>query len=97
MEEIKAKGGTILGKEISLDVDGTRVRVDLSAEIDDKLYLYEVKNGPKAGFTPNQKIAYPLMKQKFPIIPRGGNASTIDIWKVGESFFNYEFEKIIYK
>ena len=97
MEEVKAKGGSILGKEISLDVDGTRVRVDFAAEIDDKLYLYEVKNGPKAGFTPNQKIAYPLMKQKFPIIPRGGNALKVKFWDIGKPFQNYTFDDIIYK
>lgn len=38
-------------------------------------HLIEVKNGPSAGFTPNQKIVYPKMMENIPVIPKGFNAT----------------------
>ena len=42
------------------------------------LYIYEVKNGPHAGFTPNQKIVIPAILKEKPILyPYGKNASNV--------------------
>ena len=93
VEEIKSGGGEILGKEVSLDVGNVRVRVDLAAKINNKIQLIEVKNGPYARFTPNQKIAYPLMEAThIPVIPRGNNA--VYVWgpeQIGKPTTAYSF------
>ena len=98
IEEIKSGGGEILGKEVSLDVGDVRVRVDIAAMIDNKIQLIEVKNGPYARFTPNQKIAYPLMEAThIPVIPRGNNA--IKVWgkgQIGKPTTAYSFKIIHY-
>jgi hypothetical protein len=72
--EIESKGGTVLGREITLEVNGVRVRVDLAADFNGEIHLIEVKNGPSAGFTQNQKIVYPQMLDGAPVIFKGGNA-----------------------
>ena len=93
IEEIKSGGGEILGKEVSLDVGDVRVRVDLAAKINNKIQLIEVKNGPYARFTSNQKIAYPLMESThIPVIPRGNNA--VYVWgpeQIGKPTTAYSF------
>lgn len=43
-------------------------------KINGEVRLYEVKNGPSAGFTPNQRMAFPQMNGELPIIPFGQNA-----------------------
>lgn len=45
---------------------------------DNVLHIYEVKNGPKAGFTPNQKVVIPkIIDNKPQFFLKGGNASRI--------------------
>lgn len=45
---------------------------------DDMLYIYEVKNGPRAGFTTNQKIVIPqILKERPLFFPRGVNAGRV--------------------
>ncbi len=78
IEEIKTQGGTVRATEVTLEVNGVRVRVDVAADFNGKIVLYEVKNGPSAGFTPNQKIVYPKMLDGAQVIPRGMKA--IPVW-----------------
>ncbi|MDR3046715.1 MAG: hypothetical protein LBU51_03750 [Bacteroidales bacterium] len=59
-EEILPNGGTAT-TEVTLEVNVIRVRVDIAADFNGEITLIEVKNGPHAGFTPNQKIVYPQM------------------------------------
>ena len=46
---------------------------------DEVYHLIEVKNGPKAGFTGNQKVIYPkLQSPQAPVIyPKGQNAAIV--------------------
>ena len=39
--------------------------------------LIEVKNGPHANFTTNQRIVYPQMLDYAPIVPIGKNAANV--------------------
>jgi hypothetical protein len=59
-----------------------RVRVDIAADFQGEIHLIEVKNGPSAGFTPNQRIAYPEMQLpdglRPAVTPVGNNA--IPVW-----------------
>lgn len=86
--ELEAEGYTLLSHEITVEVNGVRIRLDIAMYKDGNVYLVEVKNGPHAGFTPNQKAAYPQMTDspnilKAPIIPKGYNASQIPQFNVG--------------
>lgn len=58
-EEIIEKGGVVLNREITLEVNGVRVRVDVAADFNGEIILMEVKNGPFSRMTPNQRIVYP--------------------------------------
>lgn len=53
------KGGVVLNREITLEVNGVRVRVDVAADFNGEIILMEVKNGPFSRMTPNQRIVYP--------------------------------------
>ncbi len=48
------------------------------------LHVVEVKTGPNAGFTPNQKFTIPEMRKGTPITPFGGKAR--GFWKVETNF-----------
>ncbi|KAF0203985.1 MAG: RHS repeat-associated core domain-containing [Bacteroidetes bacterium] len=90
--EIEAQGGKILAKEVTVELNGVRVRVDIAADFNGEIRLIEVKNGPSAGFTPNQKINYPQMKDGASIIPIGRNASQIPQWQIGQPTNRYILE-----
>ena len=93
IEEVRANGGDILGKEVTIKVNGTKVRVDFVAKINDKITFFEVKNGLHAGFTPNQKLVYPDLLLNKPIVhPVGANAMKI----FGKPINNYNFVIIKY-
>ena len=87
IEEFKSQGGTVYAQEVSVDVpDGAggfvRNRFDFVGELDGKLHLFEIKNGPKAGFTPNQKINLPkFLLNKTPFIPVGKNAARVPLFE----------------
>lgn len=78
--EIQAAGGTIKGREITLDVNGVRTRPDLFANFPDpanaagKDVFVEVKTGPNADLTANQTTGYPGVRAGG-AVPRGGNAA----------------------
>ncbi|MFT3740236.1 MAG: RHS repeat-associated core domain-containing protein [Breznakibacter sp.] len=96
IEEINAQGGKVLRQEVTLEVNGVRVRVDIAADFNGQITLIEVKNGPSAGFTPNQRIVYPQMMDGIPIIPRGANANYIWPGQVGQSTTFYVLKIIKY-
>ena len=76
--QITDEGGEILEHELTLKVNGTRVRVDMAAKIDNQLTLIEVKTGAHAGFTKNQSIVYPQMMLNKPVIyPQGKIAPSV--------------------
>lgn len=77
VDEYTEKGAKLLSKEVTLEVNGTRVRVDAAFELNGETVLMEVKNGPYANLTPNQAIVYPQMEAGVPIIPRGYNAGKV--------------------
>lgn len=91
-EEYIAQGGTVIAKEVTVDVNGTRIRLDfVGRDSDGILHFFEVKYGPHARLTPNQKIAIPNLENNlktFPsqrtlqIIPRGKNAMDIPEFKI---------------
>ena len=82
MEGFREEGGTILQREVSLNVDGTKIRADFVGIKDDVTYIFEVKNGPYAGFTTNQKIAIPNFLEHHPsFIPYGKNALNVPAFK----------------
>jgi RHS repeat-associated protein len=79
----KARGETILGREITLDTPAARTRVDLATKTPaGTLKFIECKNGPCAGLTPNQKRAFPEIRSGG-AVPRGGNAAKAGL-KPGE-------------
>ncbi|MEV4179640.1 RHS repeat-associated core domain-containing protein [Nonomuraea sp. NPDC049709] len=54
-QELLDKGYNIVGEQLTIRAaNGVKVRVDFVAMRNGKLYLFDVKNGPKAGFTKNQ-------------------------------------------
>ena len=74
---IENAGGQDITTEVSIISDGTRVRLDLAANMNNMPYLIEVKSSLSAGFTPNQSIVYPRMSVNSPITPIGNNAINI--------------------
>lgn len=73
--EIESQGGRILGREISLEADGVRTRLDILVQNPDgSLELVEVKNGPFANLSPNQRTAIPVIANEG-AIPYGQNAA----------------------
>ena len=87
MEEFRAEGGTVYSKEVTIELDGVKNRFDFVGEKDGMLYLFEVKNGPHAGMTTNQKINIPKMilnKSKF--IPQGKNALRVPKFSPGNLY-----------
>ena len=61
--QIKAEGGTVLGREITIEAGGVRARPYLHVQnADGTINFVEVKNGVNAALTKNQGIAYPAMR-----------------------------------
>ena len=89
IEEFKAEGGTVYHKEVTIEIDGIRNRFDFVGEKDGVLHLFEVKNGPHARLTTNQKINInKMMRFKSSFIPRGKNASFVTYpgFNVGQAY-----------
>lgn len=91
VDEYTEKGAKLLSKEVTLEVNGTRVRVDAAFELNGETVLMEVKNGPYANLTPNQAIVYPQMEAGVPIIPRGANANRVWPGSIGKYINDYKF------
>ncbi len=95
IKELQEEGYTFKSKEVTIECDGTRARIDLAFEKDGQIFLVEVKNGPHAGFTPNQEIVYPAMSEGEYIVPVGKNALKT-FGQVGKAIKDYVFFVIIY-
>lgn len=68
-------------------MNGIRNRFDFVGEKDRIPHLFEVKNGPTARMTPNQKINISIMqKQTPPFIPIGHNAISINYFNIGQPY-----------
>src|SRR5262249_58702944 len=73
--DLEAAGGKVLGREISLDVNGVRTRPDLFVELPNGQRVFlEVKTGPSAGLTPNQTTGFPGVWSGG-AVPAGPNAA----------------------
>lgn len=86
IEEFKAEGGTVYSKEVTIEIESVRNRLDFVGEKDGVLHLFEVKNGPHAGMTTNQKINIPKLQQNYKFIPRGNNASAVQGFTPGKIY-----------
>jgi len=72
--DLESSGGRVLGREITLDVNGVRTRVDLYVQYPDGTTGFvEVKTGSTAGLTPNQEAAYPGVRAGG-AVPAGARA-----------------------
>lgn len=73
--DLKAAGGRVLGREVTVEAGGVRTRPDLFVELPcgTKCFI-EVKTGPSAGLTPNQATGFPAIRSSG-AIPRGRNAA----------------------
>lgn len=94
IKQLQDSGHEILGQEVTLEVPeaNTRVRVDLVTSNNDRINFIEVKNGPHARMTHNQRIAYPLMQHSTPVVPIGNNVLNLNInLRTGISTTNYKF------
>lgn len=88
IEEVRAQGGDVRGKEVTIRVNGTKVRMDFVTMSDNEMTFYEVKNGPHAGFTPNQKIVYPEMLLNKPVVYPVGEVAK-NIFKDPRNNYNF--------
>jgi RHS repeat-associated protein len=72
--EYEAEGGSILGREITIDTSAARTRLDfVGRNKAGELEFVEVKNGPTARLSTNQELAIPVIRAQGGI-PRGANA-----------------------
>ena len=94
--ELQQEGVTNIHTEVTFEVNGGRIRVDIVGEFNGEVRLYEVKNGPSAGFTPNQRMAFPQMNGELPIIPWGQNAMNTNFLDVGVPMQGYVLQIIRY-
>ncbi len=71
---VRMRGGTVLGREVTMDTASKRVRPDLFVrDADGGLRFVDAKTGPGARLTDNQRIGYPELRSGGGT-PRGGNA-----------------------
>lgn len=100
MAEFEADGGVVLKREVTVEVGGVQNRFDFVEEKDGIIHFFEVKNGPKAPPTINQRINIPkLMTKEANFIPVGNNAADIKYLKINvlnKTPYKGNF-KIIYK
>ena len=73
--QIESEGGTVLGREITVEAGGVRARPDLLIQnANGSIEFLEVKNGANASFTTNQATAFPIIRNGG-AVPRGANAA----------------------
>lgn len=74
-DSFEASGGQVLGREVTLDVDGVRTRLDLYVKFPDgSRGFVEVKTGPTADRTTNQALAIPGIEAGG-AVPAGARAA----------------------
>jgi len=74
--KILARGHEIAGRQVTIETQAARTRVDLVARnpATQERYFVEAKNGPSASLSKNQAEAFPLIEGGG-AIPRGANAA----------------------
>ena len=98
VENFRAQGGTGIQREVTIEVDGVRVRVDFAGyDRNGRLQLFEVKNGPYARPTRNQSIVIPKLEQGKPFVPYGRNAAYLNLKLKVPYTSDYGFNYIHYK
>lgn len=98
VENFRAQGGTMIQREVTIEVDGVRVRVDFAGyDKNGRLQLFEVKNGPYARPTHNQSIVLPKLQQGKPFVPYGRNATYLNLKTRVPYTSDYGFNYIHYK
>lgn len=86
IEDFINQGGHDIVKEVTIEINGVPTRLDfVGYDKNGVLSLFEVKNGPKASFTKNQKIIWPQIENNssffnpssnsMQFIPVGTNAA----------------------
>jgi hypothetical protein len=72
--DIQSAGGRILGEEVTIETSAARTRPDLFVEAaNGNRFFLEVKNGPFASLTRNQRAAYPLIRTEGGVSRAIGN------------------------
>ena len=94
IRQYEQQGYRNLQTEVTIEGNGVKVRIDIAMESPNmEITLIEVKNGPTATFTTNQKIVYPqMMLDHIPVVPKGQNAA--NVWgynQLGQPTTNYVF------
>jgi RHS repeat-associated protein len=73
-EDLEAAGGSVLGREVTVDAGGVTTRPDLYVQLPNGQRAFvEVKTGPTARLTDNQSTAFPHIRETGGI-PRGRRA-----------------------
>ena len=79
IEAVRTRGEKILGREITIDTTAGRTRIDLLVETPNgKLRFIEVKTGPSARLTPNQRATFSEIRSEGGI-PRGKRSADADL------------------
>ena len=82
IKEFQEEGGVVYSQQVTIKVNGVTIRPDFVGYKDGMLYIYEVKNGPYAGFTKNQKMVISeILKERPVFIPRGVNAGRVPMFQ----------------
>ena len=94
INEFVAHGGYNIQREVTIEVEGVRIRLDFVGYDElGNLQLFEIKYGPYARPTPNQKIVIRKLQQGVSFIPYGKNATqihlSIGVPYMGKYKFNY--------
>ncbi|GAB17802.1 hypothetical protein GOEFS_039_00360 [Gordonia effusa NBRC 100432] len=77
--DLASRNWEVIGKEVTIKGAGKRMRADLVVrnQITGSKAIVEVKNGPFARFTRNQKVVLPHIENGGAITFHGGNAQTM--------------------
>lgn len=71
---VPMQGGTVVGRQVTIDAASSRVRPDFYVrDADGTMRFVEVKTGPNAPLSPNQQVGYPEIRTQGGV-PRGANA-----------------------
>ncbi len=92
IQQMQQEGASNIEKEVSIEVDGKWIKMDIAARVEDSPVLVEVKSSPTASFTKNQRIVYPMiLENKVPITPFGHNAQSVFYQPEMMGTVNYTF------
>jgi len=93
--EHEALGQKLLGTEITVDTVAGRVRLDaVFRDQKGRLVFVDAKNGPHAGLTKNQRVAYPAIEM-FGGSFVGGNARKAGLLRKGQKSRTFRPRKVL--